>query len=120
MVFFETIAAIMEFDIPFLIDLIMNNLFWVFGFFAAGSVFSNHKNGLAVGLFFAVLIMASTAFFTLIEFTIYTASGLLILYLVRVSLLLFLENIKGGSKFIPLGWVLSFFFVIALVAFWGI
>jgi len=116
MSFIELFGSMLALDFVFLIDMIMNNLFWVFGFLAAGYVFSSGKRSAIVGLFFASLVLASMDMFSLVHFTIYTAYGLMMLYLVRVALLLFLENIEGGSRLIPLFWVLSFFFVIAIVA----
>ncbi|PIN84938.1 MAG: hypothetical protein COV47_04770 [Candidatus Diapherotrites archaeon CG11_big_fil_rev_8_21_14_0_20_37_9] len=59
--------------------------------------------------------MVSVDMFHLIGFSLYTAFGLMTLYLVRLGVLTFLENTKGGAKLIPLFWVLSFFFVIAIV-----
>ena len=116
MSFIELLSFAMALDFAFFIDLIMNNLFWVFGFFAAGYIFSNGKTASISGFLFAGMILVSLDIFNLINFSIYTASGLMILYLVRVTVILLLENTEGGSKHIPLAWLLSFFFVIGIVA----
>lgn len=119
MSFIEILVSAITIDLEFFIDLVMNNLFWVFGFIVAGYFFSNHsiKGMLISGVIFSALVLVSADLFFLINFSIYTAYGLMILYLIRVVALLFLENTEGGSRLIPPIWVLTFFITIAIIAY---
>jgi len=116
MSFLEILGAVFSLDFVFFIDLIMNNLFWVFGFIAGGYYFTDKRHFVLFGLVFAGVILMTVDVFNLIGFSIYTATGLMFLYLGRMSALLFLENMKGGSERIPLAYVLVFFFTLAIAA----
>ena len=116
-VFVDWLMHLFALDLGFFIDLVMNNLFWIFGFYAAGYLFTGGKHPIRNGIIYVLLAVVSMDMFGLVKFSIYTAGGLGLLYMLRVPLLLFLEKGKGTSKYIPLAWVLSFFFTIAVVAF---
>ena len=103
-------------DFGFLIDVIMNNLFWFFGFIAAGYFFSYKRSLVLFGAIYAFLIMFTMDLFIFIGFGIYTATGLFFLYIARLVVLLFLENTKGGQHLIPIAYVLVFFFTFAIAA----
>ncbi len=117
MAFIEILQALVSLNFALIVDVIMNNLFWVFGFFAAGYFFSNGKTPTISGIIYASMVLVSIDVFNLQHFTIYTAFGLGVLYLLRVPLLLFLEKTKGGAQYLTLAWLLSWYVVFALVAF---
>lgn len=117
MAFIEILQAIVALDIGFLVSTIMNNLFWVFAFIAAGYYFSNGKTPLQNSIIYASMVLVSMDVFHLIKFSIYTGLGLGILYLIRVPVLLFLEKSKGGTKYLAIAWLITWYLVIAIVAF---
>ncbi len=116
MSFIEMLQAAISLDIVFFIDLVMNNLFWVFGFIAAGYFFSNQKSFIEFGLVYGLIIVLTTDIFHLVGFGIYTGVGLLLLYLGRMATLLFLENTKRGQDLIPITYILVFFSVFTIAA----
>ena len=116
MSFLEIVQAVFALDFAFLAEFVMNNLFWVFGFFAAGYFFTDKKGGILMGLSYVALILFTMDIFGMVQFSIYTATGLLFLYLTRMSVLLFLENTKDAQHLIPLGYVLAFFFTLTIAA----
>ena len=116
MSFLEMVQAFIFLDFGFLIDVIMDNLFWVFGFIAAGYFFSDKKSFVLFGAIYSFIILLTMDLFTFIGFTIYTATGLFFLYIARLVVLLFLETTKGGQSLIPLFYVLVFFFTFAIAA----
>ena len=118
MSFLNILQAVFSLDFIFLIDLIMNNLFWVFGFIAAGYLFTDKKSFIMFGFVYAAIILMTVDVFNVIGFSIYTATGLMFLYLARMVVLLFLENTKSGPRLIPLAYVAVFFFTLAIAA-WG-
>ena len=110
------VQAFIFLDFGFLIDVLMNNLFWVFAFIAAGYFFSDKKSFILFGAIFSLVILFSFDIFIFLGFGIYTGVGLMFLYLARMAVLLFLENTKGGQDLIPLMYVLVFYFTLAVVA----
>ena len=113
---YPIIDAILNFDIMFLIDVVMNNLFWVFGFIAAGYFFSDKRSFIEYALVFSFIILLTTDIFGIVGFSIYTAIGLFFLYLGRMAVLLFLEHSKGSQHLIPLFYVLVFYVTFAVAA----
>ncbi|MBI4210883.1 MAG: hypothetical protein HY544_05270 [Candidatus Diapherotrites archaeon] len=115
--FLEILNAMVNLDVVFLVGVIMNNLSWVFFFLTAGYIFTDGKHAIRNGVIFSLLVLTSQDIFKLTGFGIYTAFGLGLLYMLRVPMLLFLQNTRDWGKHIPLAWVLSFWFVVAVVAF---
>ncbi|MCR4368441.1 MAG: hypothetical protein NUV67_00880 [archaeon] len=116
MAFVEFIVALFEFDFGFIIEAAMNNIFWVFGFIAAGYFFSDKKSFFLFGMIYMSLILFTMDIFSMIGFTVYTATGLMFLYLARLSVLTFLESSKNLNHLIPLGYVLAFFLTLFVAA----
>lgn len=116
MPFIEILQALVSLDFGFFVDIVMGNLFWIFGFYAAGYIFSGGKSPLISATIYAAMVLVSVDIFILTGFSIYTAFALGLLYMLRVPLLLFLEKSKGGSKYLALAWILSWYFVLGLVA----
>ena len=117
MSFIEILGAVFSLNLTFLVDIIMNNLFWVFGFLCAGYFFSNGKSTVATAVIFSAILLSTQDISDFIGFAIYTSYFLMILYLGRVVVFLFLENTKGGAKLIPLFYVLVFYASLIIVAF---
>src|SRR3989344_6452430 len=113
MVFMEVLQAVYTLNPGIIIGLVMNNLFWFFPFLAAGHIFTDGKAALRNGIIYSLLVTTSIDLFKLTGFSIYTAFGLGLLYMLRVPLLLYLEKTGNLSRFTPMAWTLSFFFVIA-------
>ncbi len=114
---FEYLWAAFNLDFGFLIDVVMANLLWVFLFIAAGYFFSEGKAPLKRALILLFLVITSIDIFHLIHFSIYTATGLAILYFLRVPVLIFVEKTKGLSKYFALAWLATWFIAITIVAF---
>ena len=108
-IFFEKVVSL---DVVWLVELIMNNLFWLFGFMAAAYYMSEGKNTFLGFIIISLLLMLSLQFLDVFQLLIYTAAGLALLYLARLSILIALEKTPGGSQYIPLGWVVSWFVVL--------
>ncbi|HLC93104.1 MAG TPA: hypothetical protein VJH23_05350 [archaeon] len=119
MPFVELLQNAMTLNPQFFIDLVMNNLLWVFMLFAAGYFFSGGKKPLARGLVFYLMVMTSMDIFKLMGFSIFTATGIALLYFLRMPVLLLLEKTRGMGKYMSLAWTLTFYAVIAVVAFGG-
>ena len=112
MVFWTFMNHLFSLDLLWIVEFIMSNSFWLFGFIAAG-YYLDPKRNLFVGLvMISALIMASVDFTNYFDLLVYTGIGLMLLYISRMAILLALENTPGGSKHIPLAWVLSFFVVL--------
>jgi len=120
MAFIEIINAILTLDIGYLIAIVLGNPFWFFAFFAAGFFFSGGKRPIVQGLVFYLLVVTAADVFTLLTYVpIYTGVGLFFLYTFRVPLLLYMEK-SGLDKYYPLAWVLSFYFIVAVVSLLGL
>lgn len=117
----DIINALFSLDIGFLIDHVLTYIFWFFAFYAAAYIITDGKKPLLTTILYGTIILATSQFlFPLIGFSIYTAYGLMLLYLGRMAVLLFLENTKQLKQHIPLGYVLVFYLAIAVVAIGGI
>ena len=114
MVFWEFFSHLVSFDLVWVLEFILNNTFWLFGFIAAAYYMSNGKNTILGFIVASLLIMLSLQFLDIFQLLIYTAVGLALLYLARLAILLALEKTQGGSKYIPLGWIISWFAVLFL------
>ena len=109
MAFVEFLYALYALDFGFLLQAFQNNIFWIFGLIAAGYYFSDRKSLFFMGFTYLVLIIFTMDIFTIVHFTVYTATGLFFLYLARLSVLILLENTKTAKHLIPLGYVMAFF-----------
>jgi len=119
MPFIELLQNAMSLNLGFFVELAMNNLLWVFMLFAAGYCFSEGKKPAARAIVFYLMVMTSMDIFRLMGFSIFTAAGISLLYFLRMPVLLFLEKSRGMAKYISLAWTLTFYTVIAVVAFGG-
>ena len=109
--------AIFSFDIAFLIDHVITNIFWFFAFYAAGWYFTDGKKPLIPMIGYGLIILFTAEYiFKMLGFTIYTPMGLLVLYLGRMIVLMLLEHSKTMKHFIPIGYVIVFFAAIAIVS----
>ena len=116
MVFIEILVAASNLDVGFFIDLVMNNLVWVAMFYSVGYFFSDGKAPISRGIIFFLLIVSWVDIFHLAQFTIYTASGIALVYFLRVPLLTLLE-VSGYSKYLPIAWILSWYVAITIYVF---
>ena len=112
----EVFAAAVDLDFVFFVDLIMNNLFWVFGFLAIGYYTSTSKNWILTGIVSAAIVLATIDLFQLLEFSLYTGYGLMLIYISRLVVSTALEHSKTMSNYMPLAFVLCFYMVLGLVA----
>ena len=112
----DVINALVNFDIGFLIDLALNNLFWVFALYCTGYFFSDGKKPLATGNFAFLIIFNTIEIFNkTIGFSMYGAYALFLIYFGRLSVLTVLQNSKY-KQFIPTAYVLVFLIAFAWVA----
>jgi len=112
MVFWTFIYNLFNFNLSWIVDFILNNLFWLFAFIAAGYYLNPARGPFKSLVMFSLLIMISVEFTDYFNLLIYVGIGLMLMYITRMAILLALENTQGGSRYIPLAWVLSFFFVL--------
>lgn len=99
-------------DLPWIVEFILNNSFWLFGFIAAGYFLAPHRGMFLNLVVLSALIMISVEFTNYFDLLVYTSIGLMLLYISRMAILLALEHTPGWSKHIPLAWILSFLVVI--------
>ena len=119
MPFVELLQNLISLNAQFFIDLAMNNLLWVFMFYAIGYFFSGGKMPLGRALVFYLMVMTSMDIFKLVGFSIFTTAGIAMLYFIRTPVLLFLEKTRGLSRHMALAWTMTFYFVIIVMAFGG-
>ena len=112
MVFWTFIYNLFTLNLSWVVEFIMNNSFWLFGFIAAGYFLAPQRGMFMNLVVLSALIMISVEFTNYFDLLVYTGVGLMLLYISRMAILLALEHTKGGSKYIPLAWVLSFLVVI--------
>ncbi|MEK6957613.1 MAG: hypothetical protein AABW99_01365 [archaeon] len=117
MALIEFINAALHLDLGFIIEAGLNNIFWIFGFMAAGYFFSDKKSFFLYGFAYMGIILITFDIFSIVHFSIYTATGLGFLYLARMVVLTFLETSKTGKHLVPLGYVMVFFFALLVAAF---
>ncbi len=114
--FVEILYAILNLNFGFITDLVMDNLLWVAIFLAAGWYFSDGKSPLTRAIVLFALVATSMDIFKITGFSIYTATGLAILYFLRMPVLIFFEKTKGLSQYFTLAWLATWFIAITIVA----
>ena len=112
MAFWTFILSLITFNLSWIVDFILGNLFWLFAFVAVMYYISMGRSMLRGLIMAALLIMISVEFTNFFDLLVYTSVGLMLLYLSRMAILLALENTPGWSKHITLAWLLSFIVVI--------
>jgi len=92
MVFFEAIQALLSLDISFFVGIAIDNIFWIFAFYALIFYFMEGKRTIYFFLLLTVLIFAFIDFesITLIGWS--AASFLLIYYITKLAVLAWAEN----------------------------
>ncbi len=116
--FIEILYAVVNLDAGFIIDLVMQNLLWIAIFYAAGYIFSEGKAPLTRGIVLFALVATTLDIFHITGFSIYTASGLALLYFLRMPVLIYFEKTKGLSQYFALVWIATWFIAVTIVAFW--
>lgn len=111
MSFWELALHVLYLDIPWLVTYIMSNLFWLFALIAGVYFIQKGKKVLQGFILVVVIILISRDLSPYYGLAIYTAMGLMILYLFRLAILSFLEH-SGRSHYLKLAWFLSFFVVL--------
>lgn len=115
--FIEILYAILNLNFGFITDLVMQNLLWVAIFYAAGHIFSDGKAAITRGIVLFALVATTLDVFHITGFSIYTASGLALLYFLRMPVLIYFEKTKGLSQYFALAWIATWFIAVTIVAF---
>ncbi len=110
--FWEFVVHLLSFDIGWIVNFIMHNLLWVFFFTTAIYFLQNGKKVLLGVLTFIPIVWISSDLKIFYNLSIYTAVGLLLLYLFRLSIFIVLQHSKGGHKYFKLAWFLSWFVIL--------
>ncbi|MBI2597797.1 MAG: hypothetical protein HYW50_01225 [Candidatus Diapherotrites archaeon] len=97
--FFEALTHAMALDFGFFIGLVLNNLFWVFGFYAIMFYFFNGKKTLYFTIFFALIVWAYSDMQAITNIVWTSASFLLFYYISKLALLKIAETIPRISKY---------------------
>ncbi|MBI4044357.1 MAG: hypothetical protein HY392_01485 [Candidatus Diapherotrites archaeon] len=111
MAFWEVALHVLYLDLPWLVGYVMSNLFWLFALTAGVFFLQKGKKVLEGFILTVIIILLSRDLSPYYGLAIYTAIGLMILYLFRLSILSFLEH-TGRSHYLKLAWILSFFIVL--------
>ena len=113
MAFLEYVVRLFALDFQFFIALFMDNLIWVFAFLVIGHIMSKGKHMFIFGVLYASLPLFTMDLFSLLGFGIWTSSGLIALYTLRLALWSAMEKSKI-SRYIPVAFNLLFYFVIMI------
>ena len=117
MVFFQAVQAIMNLDLAFFIDIAMNNLLWVFMFYAMIHFFMEGKKTVFWFVIWAFLLWAICDWETLTGFVFQSAPLLGLFYLSKFALLGVAEDIPSLKKYLVLVSTISAYFVIIVYTF---
>lgn len=110
--FWEVALHLLALDLPWLISLITGNLFWLFTLLAAVYMIQKGKHVLWAFILVVAIILFSADLAPYYGLAIYTASGLMLLYLLRLAVLSFTEHNARLKKYFKLAWFLTFWVVI--------
>ncbi len=102
MVIFEAINAIFSLDITFFINIFMNNLLWIFVFYAMIYFFFDGKQTIKYFVVWSFLIWAIITWEELSGMAFSVASFLMIYYLSKLTLIKFIEDSPVFKKYIVL------------------
>ena len=120
MVLAELVHSLAMLDPSIAIGLVINNLHWAFIFLFTGYCFTGGKKALQVGLIAWFIAMATMEIFNrAIGFSVYTATGLMLLYLGRLFVLRTLIAFKR-ERDVPLVYVLLFYATVGAAFFLGV
>ena len=112
MAFWEVMVHVLSFDVVWLMEFFFANLLWFFMLTAGIFLFTDGKKVLPNLITFLAIIWISSDLKIFYNLSIYTAFGLLLLYLLRLSVLTMMQYTKGLSKYFKLAWFLSWFVVL--------
>ena len=115
MVIFQAINAIFSLDINFFINIFMNNLLWVFVFYALIHYFMEGRRVIYFFLVFSFLLWSFVDFEILTGLAWNAAGFLLIYYLTKIALLTLAEDIPSLKN--KLLWISEVQFVFLLFAY---
>ncbi|GEM_PF-3252092 len=107
MAFWEIALHFLALDVPWIVDFLASNIFFIFMLFAAIYIVQDGKKVIPSFLTFAVIILLTKDLAPYFNLAIYTAVGLFIIYIFRLSVLSFLVH-SGRSHFIKLAWFMTF------------
>ncbi len=111
MAFWEIALKVLELDVTWLSNFIMNNIAFILMLYIAVYTVQKGKKTIIGFLTFSAIILLSRDLSTYFGLAIYTAAGLMFLYLFRLSILTALEH-AGHGRFLKPVWFASFFIVI--------
>ncbi len=96
--FFSFIQHLLALDIGWFIALIMNNLLWLFIFYAVMHIFMDGKKAVYGFVVFCLTLWAWQDFENVSNVIIFGASFLSIWYVTKLALLTFVESVPALSK----------------------
>ena len=114
-ILFDAIAATLTLNLNWWVWIIMNNLFWVFGVMAAAYFFYGRKKMLSDFIMAVFLIWSALDFSALSGWVILSGTFLALLYLSRLALVGFVENVPSMQKKLP--FIISLQFIVVLVIY---
>ncbi len=114
----EILSNLVSLNISYFIHLVMNNLFWLFGF-AAVSYYFRGKN-FCLRFFTTVFMVYGMLDMQKVHNLYYFVGGaLIILYLSRMAVLTAVAKTKGAEKYLPLFYSLISYSVLFYFNFFG-
>ncbi|MDO8427700.1 MAG: hypothetical protein Q7S92_00635 [Candidatus Diapherotrites archaeon] len=112
----EALYAVLTLDLSWWFSIIINNLPWLFVFFAAAYIFYDGKQTLRAMVFTVMYIWATTSFFPSLGIMYLIPSWFAFVYVSRVAGLTFALSVPRLKNRLPLIYVVLFYASIALVA----
>ena len=117
MVFFEAVQALASLDLSFFVDLVLNNIFWVFAFYVMIYIFFEGKKTVHFFLLWGFLLWAILDWEYLTGMAFSGSMFLLVYYISKLSLLGFAESTPGLKKYLVVISTLQAYSIIWLYSF---
>ena len=100
MVFFEAVSALAQLNLSFFIDLVTNNLLWVFAFYAMIHFFFEGKKTIYFFVLWGFLLWAILDWENITGMAFSGASFLLLYYTSKIAILRTAEHIPALKKYL--------------------
>ncbi|MFH1544570.1 MAG: hypothetical protein ABIE23_00545 [archaeon] len=115
MISFEFLQAIMNFDVGWVINIIMSNILWTFIFFMICWYFFPGWKSIKFFIIFSVTVWFILDFYNSIDIAILAGGFLFIYYISKMIIFAFAEQVEGLKDKLPL--LSEIQFVIMIIAF---
>mgnify|MGYP001612713284 CR=1 FL=1 len=117
MAFFNALQAFVNLDVVFFVNIIMQNLFWVFAFYIMVHIFFEGKNTVYWFVFWSLVLWAILDWQDLTGFVFTAGAFLFLYYLSKIALLAFAESVPSLKRYLVVLSTISAYILIVVYAF---